>query len=80
MLTQQQLDEIRADDAALGDEVRFRPEVYTHRRQLLELITLLMQPAQPAEEPLPIVVCEGCFLVYSTQRNDCPGCGTERKS
>lgn len=84
MLTQQQLEEIRADDAELGDEIRFRPEVYTHRRQLLELVAILMEPAQPApaEEPIPLVVCSNpdCFLVYSAQRKDCPVCKTERKS
>lgn len=74
MITQQQLEEIREEDAALGDDIRFHAEVYTHRRQLLELVAALMQPAQPEPEQIPFVVCTECFAVYSAQRNDCPVC------
>lgn len=47
MLTQQQLEEIREDDIALGDDIRFHAEVYTHRRQLLELVDELLRAQQP---------------------------------
>lgn len=51
MLTQQQLEEIREADEHLGDDIRFNPEVYTHRRMLLELLKEIQEaPQQPAQQ------------------------------
>lgn len=72
----QRLQEIRDDDTALGDDLRFSAEVYTHRRELLQLIDDMLAAAQPTvEEPLPIVVCKGCFIVFGANCSNCPHCG-----